>query len=505
MEDSANTLLPIVSNVLCSAAQDVIQRTRCQTSHAYLLDAKLGNATTGPIPDTAIATAHQTPPSSLGYWLTHITKVLKEADQQLDNPLKQIALRTNDIMSRAAMINRHNRRPPLYSEKTIDVLIKLGLATPQHAPLIRAAGYVNPPPVVPLSHNVDDIIADIAAHMAWTRTPQSIDDIFESLRHRHDDLSNWPELDLALYIRRVADLLPDEQGLYHPDQPWGTLIRPPHLVANTVLHILARDQQPRTTKYLVGEVERLVGHALPTGYHILNSFNNFVYKSDLISLQGRSTFGLRAWGHHQETHRTARAQGSTKDHIYAFLMEQGPADAETVIEHVQGATNVQRRTVQDAINHDLGERFIRLSGERMAANPVPKANNPDAPALKAVPDGHSQPPTPVVRESELLWMTHYIKALNELEPPLPSKAVLTGSRGAGSTQSEPLEITVVVQDEHRNCLQPKLKQIASTASDSVPSVQPSIGVLSPQQWDHQQANEPPEAHYNVWLAPDAAP
>ena len=434
--------------------------------------------------------------------MTHITNTLREADQRAGNPLNQIAQRTNDVMSRATIINRHNRRPPLYAEKTIGVLVKLGFATPPHAPLIRAAGYVNTLPIVPFSHNIDAIMADIAAHMARSREPQSTDDILQSLSHRQDDLANWPELDLALFIRRVAGMLPDERELYHPDQSSGTLIRPPHLVANTVLHILARDQQPLTTTYLVGEIERLVGHALPTGYHILNSFNNFAYKSDLIALQGRSIFGLRAWGQYQKTYRTARTQGTTGDHIYAFLMEKGPAGVANIIEHVQQVTNVQRRTIQDAINHDPAERFVSISERRVAANPVPKGYNPETPSLTVVPDGHSQPPTPVLRESELLWLTRYVQALNDFEPPLPCRVAVTGSRAAGFTKEEPMEITVVVHHDDKPSLERRLAEIAATTSDLVPSVQPNISIMSPQQWEHRPNDT---AHHNVWLAPHTAP
>ena len=209
MKKPANALKPIVTDVLRSEAQEVIQQFRTKTSHPFLLDAKLGDATTGPMPDTAIASSYHTPLGSIGYRLTHVTNALAHADQQLGKPLHEIAQRTNDVMAEAAIINRHNRRPPLYAESTIGVLIKLGFATPQHSPLIRAAGYITPPPVVPRSHDIDDITADIAAHMAQSHEPQSPNDILQSLSHRQDDLSNWPQLDLTLFIDRVAGIRPD--------------------------------------------------------------------------------------------------------------------------------------------------------------------------------------------------------------------------------------------------------------------------------------------------------
>ena len=142
MKASSNTYEPIATDALYSAAQEAIRQARSETPHAYLLDAKFGNATTEPTPDTVIAATHQTPPSSLGYRLTQITTALKEADRRLGNPLHEIAGGINDVVSRAAIVNRHNRQPPLYAESTIRVLVKLGFATPPDSPLIRAAGYI---------------------------------------------------------------------------------------------------------------------------------------------------------------------------------------------------------------------------------------------------------------------------------------------------------------------------------------------------------------------------
>ncbi len=501
MKKPANALKPIVTDVLCSAAQEVIQQFRTKTSHPFLLDAKLGDATTGPMPDTAIASSYHTPLGSIGYRLSRIAATLVHVDQQLGKPLHEIAQRTNDVMAEAAIINRHNRRPPLYAESTIGVLIKLGFATPQHSPLIRAAGYITPPPVVPRSRDIDDIKADIAAHMAQSHEPQSPNDILQSLSHRQDDLSNWPQLDLTLFIDRVAGIRPDDRELYNPDQPWGTLIRPPKLVANTVLYILASDQQPRTTAYLVDEIQRLVGHHLPDRYNVLNAVRNFAYPSDKISLRGPSTFGLSEWDTTPDAQHAARPRVTTGDHIYAFLTEHGPANTEDIIEHTQRKAVTTRRNVQDVINHDPANRFVRTPDRRVVANPFHKGLNPDATALTVIADGQRSRLGPILRQSELLWLTRYVEALNDLVPPTPSRVEVTGARAAGFATDDPMQITVVVDPNDRPSLGPRLASITAATSGLVPSVRPNIILLSPQQWANQQDGESPEAHHNAWLAP----
>ena len=197
----------------------------------------------------------------------------------------------------------------------------------------------------------------------------------------------------------------------------------------------------------------------------------------------------------------ARPRGRIGDLIYVYLMQNGPADIEDVIEHFQQTANIKKRTVQESLNHDPADRFIRISDQRVAANPIPQGHNPNAPALVVVSDAHNHQPPPVLRESELLWITRYVQALNGLEPPLPARVTVTGPRAAGFAQGDPLGITVVVDPSDRPSLEPRLAKIAAAACELVPSARPNILLLSPQQWANQQAGEAPEAHHNAWLAP----
>ena len=196
----------------------------------------------------------------------------------------------------------------------------------------------------------------------------------------------------------------------------------------------------------------------------------------------------------------ASTRGRTGDLIYVYLMQQGPTDVQAVIEHVQHKSNIKRRTIQEAINHDPEDRFVRISNRLVTANPIPNAHNPGAAPFTVIPDEETHRPAPVLHQAEFLWLVDYVQALNDLEPPLPARVALTGPRAAGFALADPMKITVVVDDHDRPSLEPRLAEIAAATSDSVPSVQPHISILSPQQWEHQQTSEAPEAHHNAWLA-----
>ena len=67
-----------------------------------------------------------------------------------------------------------------------------------------------------------------------------------------------------------------------------------------------------------------------------------------------------------------------------------------------------------------------------------------------------------------------------------------------------MEIVVVVDDHDRPSLESRLAQAATVASESVPSVQLQISILSVEQWAERMDGATPEAHHNIWLAPDTA-
>ena len=505
MHKALNTSEPIVTDALQSAARVIVDIIRRNTPFPYLIDAKLGDAENAPMLDTETAAQNNTPLYTIAIKWKDIAGDLIQTDTQRGGPLSRIAQRANDVSARAAILNRHNHRPPLYAEATISNFIKLGFSTPEHSPIIRAAGHVAPPPIFPRSYDLVPIVPDIAAHMAASHERQSVVQILQSLEDRQDLLAKWPHLELALFIERVARIRPDEEGCYRPDQSWGNLLSPQRLVASTVLRILTRDQRPRTTDYLTVEVQRLVGKFLPDAYKTLSAVRAALSRSDNISWQGRSTFGLKTWHTALERQNMASTRGRTGDLIYTLLTQLGPTDVETVIEHVQRTANTKRRTIQEAINHDPEDRFVRISTRLVATNPIPNAHNPGAAPFTVIPDEEIHRPAPVLHEAEFLWLVDYVQALNDLEPPLPARAALTGPRAAGFALADPMEITVVVDDQDRPSLEPRLAEIAAATSESVPSVQPHISILSPQQWANQQDGESPEAHHNAWLATNTAP
>ena len=497
--ESPQTIVPAD---LLDAAQRVIQRTKQDTSYPFLLDAKLGDADTSPLTDAQMASTYDTPLSTINRRSAHAINALARTDQELGSPLAKVAQRANEFMARAAVINRHNRRPPLYSESTIKTFIELGYAEPYHSPVIRAAGHVVPPPITPMDHDIDFVIYDIATHLSRSDKPQSPEQILDALSHHQVALAKWPQLDMFLFVRRVAGIDPDDAGRFSPNEPWGNFVGRQQLVANTMIRILSRDRQPRSTEHLTDEINRLVGHLLPDGYNTLNAIRNVTSTSDEISWQGLATFGLREWDTNIGAQSAGR-RGRTSDLIYSFLVQHGPADIEDVVRHVQQTTKAKKRTVADAINNDPENRFIRFEERRIAANPIPRDHNPDGLAPTVIPDTRQE--GPVLRESELMWITRYVQGLNELASPLPSRVAITGPRTAGfAHEGDTFEITVVADACHVPDLEPRLAETAAAATEAVPSVQPQIIILSPEQWERQQAGERLGSHHNVWLAPDTA-
>lgn len=337
--DSVNLHATVPADLL-AAAQKVILRTKQDTPYPFLIDAKLGGAHTGPLTDAQLASTHDISLSTLNRRAAYAIKTLARTDQTLGNSLAKVAQRVNDFMARAAVVNRHNRRPPLYSKSTIKSFIALGCTEPEHAPVIRAAGYVAPPPTISTDHDIDFIIFDIATHLSRSHEPQPPQQILDALSHRQGALANWPQLDLTLFIRRVAGINPNREGRLDPDQPWGTFMGRQQLVANTMTRILSRDREPRSTHYLTDEINRLVGHLLPDGYNTHNAIRNVTATSDEISWQGLGTFGLRVWKSDIRPQHTGR-RGRTSDLIYAFLVKHGPTDVKGVIEYVQRAAKAK--------------------------------------------------------------------------------------------------------------------------------------------------------------------
>ncbi len=503
MPNATKTIKLIVEDHIGSCARAVIESVRRNTRFPYLIDAKLGSAEQAPSMESETAAKADISPYTIASKWREVQQQICEVDAQQGSPLHIIAQRANDVITRAGILNRHNRRPPLYSEATIATFIEMGISTPDDSPIIRAAGHVVPPPVHSINHDLAPVVKEITVHMARSNEPQSVNQILQSLEHREDLLAEWPDLDLALFIQRTTGIQPDEQGSYHPEQPWGKFINAQHLVTNTVLRIFAREDEPRTTDYLVRETERMVGEFLPEGYNTLVAVRGTIRKSDEISWQGPSTYGLQKWDTAVKPQHAAGHRNNTGDLIYAFLLERGPTETEDVIKHIQQTYGAKKRTIQEAINHDRENRFIRIYDDKVAINPVPDEPNGTSPALVVVPDQRDSKPAPVLRESELAWLTHYVQELNELTPPLPSQVAITGARAAGFAQvGDALEITVVAELCHGPDMELRIAETVAAATKSVPCVQPKIKIQSCKQWAKAQLRKTPIKYRSVWTPPD---
>ena len=96
----------------------------------------------------------------------------------------------------------------------------------------------------------------------------------------------------------------------------------------------------------------------------------------------------------------------------------------------------------------------------------------------------------------------YVQALNNLARLLPSRVAIAGPRADDLASDDPMGIIVVVDDRDRPDLESRLAQVAAVASEPVPPVRHQISILYAEQWAERMDRETPEAHHNIWLAPD---
>ena len=124
--------------------------------------------------------------------------------------------------------------------------------------------------------------------------------------------------------------------------------------------------------------------------------------------------------------------------------------------------------------------------------PAPQGINSGILFFTGIPDGHQLRPGPVLHRSDLLWLTRYVQALNDLTPLLPTRVTVTGPRATGSALDDPMEIAVVVNDDERPSLEPRLPEIAATASSMTPSIQPTSASSHPSSGTASKRAKPQE-------------
>ena len=113
-----DTLKPIVTRDLASAAHTVIEYVRQETAYPFLLDTKLGDGNSQPETDKELASAHDIPASTVSYGWTLVMAAIARADGEHGNPLGEIPQRANDFMAAGAIINRHRRLPSFHPTTT---------------------------------------------------------------------------------------------------------------------------------------------------------------------------------------------------------------------------------------------------------------------------------------------------------------------------------------------------------------------------------------------------
>ena len=103
MPKATNTLEPIVTAAIGSAAREVIDSTKRDTPFPYLIDAKLGSAEKTPMMDAEAAAESNTPLYTIPIKWKDILRQLIEADAQYANALREIARRANVVITRTGI------------------------------------------------------------------------------------------------------------------------------------------------------------------------------------------------------------------------------------------------------------------------------------------------------------------------------------------------------------------------------------------------------------------
>ena len=95
-----------MTDYLLYAAREVIEEVRRNNHYPILLGSKLGDVHTEPLTDGQLTSAHDTPTSTLNRGAAQAIKTLARTDQETDDPLVKLAQWVDDVMARAAVVNR---------------------------------------------------------------------------------------------------------------------------------------------------------------------------------------------------------------------------------------------------------------------------------------------------------------------------------------------------------------------------------------------------------------
>ena len=507
MPDNEASAKPIVTQDILVPANDVIQHTVDATDHPEVLTGKLGKPDSPALTDLEIAAQTGDTPREISDRFALIRAMLLQADRILGTPLATISHRANLVIAAAAIDNRSGRRRA-YTEDTLQALIRLHLAEPQHLPLIRAAGYAYPPPDHQPDLDLSAFIAVVADHMTKTDELQTTEQILQGAPPWADTFHNSPYLDPAQCINYHA---PYPAGFARTLQPGPTLA--PFRFTGTSSSAtpssassIERDDPWTSTNWPNASTARWATPATPRASPRARSKTPSTPPTSSPGT-GLPPAALRRGLETRQPVPTTHATRGIAQTIHDHLSERGPMTARE-IRDTFGRNIPDGNVATGRTPDDLHRRFIRLRDRRIAALPFPATKTNPRHPIDVIPDVEPDhgPPITTIFESELHWLNRFAAHVTPLHHSGLLRVAITGSRAAAAAAARiPIEITIVVDDKAAIDLYEAVSATADRASQDVPHIRPSFSTVPHQQWrDRYQGSDPPPFH-DIWRHPRLQP
>ena len=492
----------IATPELLTAAQSVIRQTLDAAEYPATLSGKLGTAEHVPLADAELASRSGGTARDISDQFTIIKAMLLQADRILGAPLASISQRTNDAIAAAGINNRSGRRRS-YTEKTLQTLIRLGLAQPEHLPVIRAAGYAYPPPDITTDLDLRALMADVADHITQSDTPQTIDEILQGFPAWDGIIDGRPELNMVQCISQHARILPDSEGRYGPDQRWRRFLTTERLVRNTVVRVLRRAGRPTHLSDLTREVNTTLRRDRRSKRISQRQVQDAIIHSDLLDWDSPATCRLTEWPERTGPVPETPTARTITQRIHQYLTQHGPMSNEEIRETF-GRNIPHGNIATGRTDDDLNRRFLRLPDRRVAALPFPLAPDRPRQPISVIPDPEHDPGPRVttIFVSELHWLNQFAPHLADLDELGLLRVAVTGPRAAGAASARvPMEITIVVDGEPQPLLQQVMTQAAERANRETPTVRPTFTTIPHQDWAQIYEGDTPRPYHDIWRSP----
>ena len=492
----------IVTPELLAAAESVMQQTLDATEYPATLAGKLGTTETAPLSDPELARQSGGTARDISKQFAIIKAMLLQADRILDAPLATISQRANDAIAAAAIGNRSGRRRS-YIENTLHTLVRLGLAQPEHLPVIRAAGYAYPPPDNRPNLDLHALVADVADHITKLDEPQTINQILQAISPWDEIVTGQPNLDMEQCISQHARILPNSEGRYSPDQRWGRFLTTERLVRNTVVRVLHRGGRPLHLSDLTREVNATLRRDHRSKRISQLQIQDAIIQSDLLDWDAPLTCRLTEWPERTEHAPETPTARTVTQRIHQYLTQHGPMSNEEI--RATFGRNIPHGNIATGrTDDDLNRRFLRLTDRRVAALPFPLAQNRPRQPISVVPDREHDPGphTTTIFVAELHWLNQFAAHLADLGELGLLRVAVTGSRAAGAADARvPMEVTIVIDGEPQRLLQQVMTQAAERANREAPTGKPTFMTISHQEWIQTYERDTPKPYHDLWQRP----